>query len=215
MLFRSHDLHLLGSVENNTSGVFIQIQSTPSQKDTFLQRIQAEKPAVSYITDIEIQETCVKHPFHQFTIATSHHCHNEITRVSPDIAICDACLNDYHQQPHRLQYPFVNCTHCGPRFSIVNSIPYDRPFTTMKEFEMCSICSEEYTDPLDRRFHAQPIACNHCGPTYTAYEGQMVITRYSEIIDRIADVLKQGGIVALKGIGGFNWLVDEIGRAHV
>ena len=204
----AHELNLQGTVENNTSGVFIQLQSTAAQKELFLQRVINEKPAVSHITDIEINESEVKSKFHQFSIVASNHNKGDITRISPDIAICDKCLADYHQQPHRIHYPFVNCTHCGPRFSIVESIPYDRPYTTMKEFEMCAICSDEYKNPLDRRFHAQPVACNHCGPVYTAYIGETVINDYQTIVDKIADTLIKGGIVALKGVGGFNWLVD-------
>ena len=204
----AHELNLQGTVENNTSGVFIQLQSTAAQKELFLQRVINEKPAVSHITDIEINESEVKSKFHQFSIVASNHNKGDITRISPDIAICDKCLADYHQQPHRIHYPFVNCTHCGPRFSIVESIPYDRPYTTMKEFEMCAICSDEYKNPLDRRFHAQPVACNHCGPVYTAYIGETVINDYQTIVDKIAYTLIKGGIVALKGVGGFNWLVD-------
>ena len=204
----AHELNLRGTVENNTSGVFIQLQSTEAQKDLFLQRIVNEKPSVSHITDIEICETEAKFEFHQFSIVASNHSCGDITRISPDIAICDKCLADYHQQSHRIHYPFVNCTHCGPRFSIVESIPYDRPFTTMKEFEMCSICNDEYKNPLDRRFHAQPVACNHCGPVYTACIGETVINDYQTVVDKIAVTLLKGGIVALKGVGGFNWLAD-------
>ena len=204
----AHELNLRGTVENNTSGVFIQLQSTEAQKDLFLQRIVNEKPSVSHIADIEICETEAKFEFHQFSIVASNHSCGDITRISPDIAICDKCLADYHQQSHRIHYPFVNCTHCGPRFSIVESIPYDRPFTTMKEFEMCSICNDEYKNPLDRRFHAQPVACNHCGPVYTACIGETVINDYQTIVDKIAVTLLKGGIVALKGVGGFNWLAD-------
>ena len=169
MLFRSrpfiyklaHDLNLRGTVKNNTAGVFIELQSTPFQKDVFLERVRKEKPDVSSITAIEVREAAMSASFDHFTITASLSNLNEITRVSPDIAICDQCLEDYHNQPHRINYPFVNCTHCGPRFSIVEAIPYDRPSTTMKEFDMCPICTVEYKDPEDRRFHAQQIGRAH------------------------------------------------------
>ena len=208
----AHDLNLCGTVANNTSGVLIQLQSTVDEKDVFIDRIQREKPQISEITQINIQETILNAQFHQFIIAASNHSSHDITRISPDIAICQQCLNDYHHQPHRINYPFTNCTYCGPRFSIVQSIPYDRPFTTMNDFKMCDICKDEYKDVSDRRFHAQPIACNHCGPSYVAYckvgDELNEITDYRLIVDKIVDVLNHGGIVALKGVGGFNWLVD-------
>ena len=165
----AHDLNLCGTVANNTSGVLIQLQSTVDEKDVFIDRIQREKPQISEITQINIQETILNAQFHQFIIAASNHSSHDITRISPDIAICQQCLNDYHHQPHRINYPFTNCTYCGPRFSIVQSIPYDRPFTTMSDFMMCDICKAEYKDVSDRRFHAQPIACNHCGHSYVSY----------------------------------------------
>ncbi len=204
----AHDLNLRGTVKNNTAGVFIELQSTPLEKDVFIERVRREKPKVSRITAIEVREAERVSNFNQFTITASLSNLNEITRVSPDIAICDQCLEDYSQQHHRFNYPFVNCTHCGPRFSIVEAIPYDRPYTTMKTFEMCPICAGEYKEPADRRFHAQPIACNHCGPTYTAFLNDKVINDYSTIVALMIETLKTGGVVALKGIGGFNWLVD-------
>lgn len=208
----ANELNLRGTVSNNSAGVFIQLQSSVFQKDVFLERLRNEKPAISKITSIEVCESYKDFKFSKFEITSSNLAHNQITRVSPDIGICSKCLEDYAHQPHRLKYPFVNCTNCGPRFSIIESIPYDRPFTTMREFEMCPLCEEEYNNPADRRFHAQPVACNHCGPVYTAFylkDGAMAqIDKYPDITDRICVELVAGGIVALKGMGGFNWLAD-------
>ena len=197
----AHELNLHGTVANNTAGVIIQLQSTEAEKDLFVQRIQREKPVISSITDIVIRQTELNDAYHRFHIADSQLSNHDITRISPDIAICDQCMDDYRHQPHRIDYPFVNCTHCGPRFSIIKSIPYDRSFTTMEAFEMCPTCQKEYQNPLDRRFHAQPVACNHCGPYYTAYykEKETIhsIHRYTEIVDRMVETLCKGGIVAL------------------
>ena len=96
---------------------------------------------------------------------------NKVTEVSPDIAVCDECLEDLVKDPQRIDYPFINCTNCGPRFSIIEELPYDRPKTTMRSFSMCPNCESEYNDILDRRFHAQPVACNHCGPVYSYKDG--------------------------------------------
>ena len=132
-----------------------------------------------------------------------------VTRVSPDIAVCDACLDDMIRQSRRSDYPFVNCTSCGPRFSIIKDLPYDRPATTMASFAMCPECAREYEDETDRRFHAQPIACNHCGPHYTLREKSgTVIDDYPTIRRQLATVLSGGGVVALKGIGGYNLICD-------
>src|SRR5690606_20776250 len=104
--------------------------------------------------------------FDDFRIKTSEDVSEEITRVSPDLAVCTHCLDDMKSQPHRINYPFTNCTYCGPRFSIIKSLPYDRQNTTMAEFAMCPVCRKEYNDIADRRFHAEPVACTDCGPRY-------------------------------------------------
>ncbi len=213
----AHDLNLAGRVENNLSGVRINLLCTSTQKDSFLEKVRSDKPKISFITEIDVLERPLDKVYADFQIIKSSSDNKEVTRISADMAVCDKCLSDYRHQPHRIHYPFVNCTHCGPRFSIIESIPYDRPFTTMKDFVMCDKCQEEYNDPLNRRFHAQPIACNYCGPYYIGFSSQTDtdcgdeynrITNYPTILTMISDTLKAGGIVALKGMGGFNWLVD-------
>lgn len=202
------DLNLKGFVDNRTAGVKVILQASSADKDEFIRRVQTEKPDVAKITQISIIETKSAATFDTFRIAPSKREATGITRVSPDIAVCKDCLRDLSSQPHRINYPFINCTHCGPRFSIVESIPYDRPSTTMRIFDMCHTCKEEYENPEDRRFHAQPVACNHCGPSYSAFIDGQWINNYSTIISNASECLKKGGIIALKGIGGFNWITD-------
>ncbi|HTX89544.1 MAG TPA: carbamoyltransferase HypF, partial [Bacteroidales bacterium] len=139
-----------------------------------------------------------------FSIVKSSVISEEITEVSPDIAVCRECLADLEKQPRRKHYPFINCTHCGPRFSIVRDLPYDRNRTSMNEFPMCDPCREEYSDIHDRRFHAQPIACLDCGPEYELQTGNKTIKGTDEIVRHLARLLETGKIIAFKGMGGFH-----------
>ncbi len=111
-------------------------------------------------------------------------------------------------QPNRINYPFINCTHCGPRFTIIKDFPYDRKKTTMAPFVMCDDCREEYENIMDRRFHAQPVACNQCGPVYTLHTPDKVIHDLMEILEYACSVIKNGGILAVKGTGGFHLMCD-------
>ncbi|MGM0737609.1 MAG: carbamoyltransferase HypF [Bacteroidota bacterium] len=211
-----------------------------------------------------------------FRILRSRTRSGRITQVCPDIAVCDDCLEDMRTQPHRISYPFINCTHCGPRFTIIRELPYDRPATTMAPFEMCDICRSEYESPDDRRFHAQPVACNDCGPEYTLIRSapldlplgmqpdtsktagpgnskapepgtsyaprpvtpkvsgpdpdrdsgkpgdrilsgrhRSVITGIHAILDATVEILQQGGLIAIKGLGGFHLMCDAENDAAV
>ena len=180
------DMHLHGYVDNRNDGVFVMIQATPSQKDDFVKGLTTHKPDVAEIETVTVLEKPVSKPLPDFFIAPSREVDNHITRISPDIAVCDECLQDLISQPHRIRYPFINCTHCGPRFSIINALPYDRPGTTMSVFRMCPECEAEYTDVRDRRFHAQPIACNHCGPHYHLFmKNGYETVDYEEILSRM------------------------------
>ncbi|MGL5317231.1 MAG: acylphosphatase, partial [Bacteroidales bacterium] len=137
-------LNLHGFTDNRTSGVKIVIQATEHEKEEFLRRLYAEKPEVAQINGIQITQRETDEHLPPFYIARSKSGPKGITRVSPDIAVCRECLTDLREQPHRLNYPFINCTHCGPRFSIVETIPYDRVATTMRDFDMCPLCHSEY-----------------------------------------------------------------------
>ena len=204
------EMGLAGSVDNDTGGVSIRLMANPEQKNRFLQRLVSEQPRVARIDSVDVWEQEESGSFAgTFFIAPSHDTGEGVTRVSPDIAVCDACLDDMIRQPRRSDYPFVNCTSCGPRFSIIKDLPYDRPATTMVSFAMCPECAREYNDETDRRFHAQPIACNHCGPHYTLREKSgVVIDDYPTIRRRLSAVLSGGGVVALKGIGGYNLICN-------
>ncbi len=203
------DLKLNGWVSNTSQGVIIEAEGTQSVLQIFLSKIQSEKPRHSFI---QSTETSFLDPtgYTDFTIQQSVSTEEPTALILPDIAVCDECLKEMVDPTnHRYQYPFINCTHCGPRYSIIQSLPYDRPNTTMKKFVMCSDCEMEYNNPNDRRFHAQPIACPKCGPRIELWESDgTTIGSQHEALQKAATALKNGKIVALKGLGGFQLLVD-------
>ncbi len=201
---------LRGYVDNSNEGVFVVLQSTTAEKDEFIKRLTRLAPEVSSIEEITV--TQVPHDeerYPNFRIAPSRSEGDEVTRICPDIAICPECLRDRERQLHRIGYPFINCTHCGPRFSIIQELPYDRQATTMHHFELCDTCREEYGDEGNRRFHAQPIACNSCGPHYTMRDRNgCVEANYLRLLTRMSEVLVRGGVIALKSLGGYNLICD-------
>ena len=192
-----------GTVENSNDGVWIHVQENGKPCiGALLKSIEKEAPPASRIWRITSNKT--KEPrYHDFRIIASRDRSAAITRVSPDIAVCKDCLQDMKTQPNRLDYPFVNCTNCGPRFSIIEDLPYDREKTTMKVFTMCPSCRKEYEDVNDRRFHAQPVACADCGPHYTLWTGKKREEDLSVILKDISGLLTNGGVIAVKGIGGY------------
>ncbi|HSG68538.1 MAG TPA: carbamoyltransferase HypF, partial [Bacteroidales bacterium] len=129
--------------------------------------------------------------------------------------VCDDCLRDMKDQEHRIDYPFINCTNCGPRFTIIRGIPYDRPMTTMKPFDMCPTCKSEYNNILDRRFHAQPIACNSCGPTYTLITQEHRETKLDLIFSKLSAAFNEGKLIAMKGLGGYHLACDALNDGAV
>lgn len=153
--------------------------------------------------------------YDKFIITASKAADGQITEISPDIAVCDECLADMSSGPRRIDYPFINCTNCGPRFTIIEGLPYDRPETTMKEFTMCGKCSSEYNNILDRRFHAQPIACNGCGPKYLYMNSEKTVTGTKEILLEISSAISSGQTVAIKGIGGYFLMCDALNNDAV
>lgn len=203
------DLNLNGFVYNSSQGVFIEVEGEKQIINEFIFRIEKEKPEFSFITGMEFS---FLDPvgFSNFEIRESTNDENKSTIILPDIAVCEDCLNEMNNpSDRRFHYPFINCTNCGPRFSIIESLPYDRPNTSMKIFEMCDECKAEYENPLDRRFHAQPIACPKCGPHVEfldTQEGKKILGE--EAINATADRIREGKIVALKGLGGFQLIVD-------
>ena len=207
-------LDLTGHVSNNSEGVTIEAEGTPSAVAQFHRRLLADHPAIARITD------CVLEPIpllgdSSFTILASQPGAIANTLISPDVVTCDDCLHEL-LDPHdrRYRYPFINCTNCGPRYTIVERIPYDRPNTSMKVFPMCPDCQGEYDSPTDRRFHAQPNACPVCGPRVTLWsvEGQMVP---GDPIPEAIRLLQRGSILAVRGLGGFHLAVDPRNESAV
>ncbi|MDP3063605.1 MAG: carbamoyltransferase HypF [Chloroflexota bacterium] len=202
-------LGLTGWVNNSSQGVFIEVEGHKPELERFLLRVGPEKPPRSFIQSLE---SSFLDPvgYTTFEIRASDGTGEKTTLVLPDIATCPDCLADI-LDPHnrRYRYPFTNCTNCGPRFSIIQALPYDRPNTTMRAFRMCQSCRAEYEDPLDRRFHAQPNACSECGPRLELWDAAgNSLAAHHEALLAAADAVRRGDIVAVKGLGGFHLVVD-------
>ncbi len=209
------ELKLVGWVNNSAQGVFLEAEGSQEQLEIFLQRIQQEKPpdaSIQSMTAVWLEPL----GYGTFEIRPSTG-GQKTTLVMPDRATCPDCLREIlDPTDRRYRYPFTNCIHCGPRFSILESLPYDRAHTTMKNFRMCNDCQTEYEHPLDRRFHAQPNACHECGPQLALWEADgSVRASGHEALLGTADALRQGSIVALKGLGGFHLMVDARNREAV
>ncbi|NJR62244.1 MAG: carbamoyltransferase HypF [Cyanobacteria bacterium CRU_2_1] len=202
------ELGLVGWVNNSAQGVLVEVEGMRSQLDIFLHRIDQEKPTRSSIQSLE---SSFLKPVGYFTFEIRASVTGEKTAiVLPDIATCSDCLNEiFDSGNRRYRYPFTNCTNCGPRFSIIEALPYDRPNTTMQRFGMCKHCQTEYENPSDRRFHAQPNACPQCGPHLELWnrEGQ-VLASHDNALQMTADAIREGKVAAVKGLGGFHLMVD-------
>lgn len=194
---------LSGTVENRNDGVKIVVNTDENTLQDFVQDIKTAAPPASMIFSVDVTEIAEVKPFSDFSIVKSASVSEEVTEVSPDIAVCSECMEDIALQANRLKYPFVNCTNCGPRFTIITDLPYDREKTSMHPFIMCDQCRKEYTDILDRRFHAQPVACNDCGPQYTMKDNEQSIGNIEDILTHAARLLEQGDVLAIKGLGGY------------
>lgn len=200
------EMGLSGWVCNSSAGLILEVEGAQEQLDQFLDRLDAEKPPAAVVLT---REAAFLAPagLTGFEIRTSDQDPGKTASVLPDLATCPACLAELRDPANRRYgYAFTNCTHCGPRYTIIEDIPYDRPRTTMRAFAMCPECEQEYTDPLDRRFHAQPNACPRCGPRLWAEEHGSAVEQPA--IQHAAETILAGAIVALKGIGGFQLLVD-------
>lgn len=212
----ANEMGLSGEVDNRNDGVCIRVLLSPEQRELFLSRIWGEHPPVAFIHRIDVtEEEGTDIPGTGFTITPSRNVSEEVTQVAPDIAVCPECLYDRERQPHRLHYPFINCTHCGPRFSIIRDLPYDRNRTTMSTFGMCPDCHREYREVTDRRFHAQPVACNHCGPFYYTLYNRECLTDYPSLLELSVRLLAEGKVIAVKGIGGYHLVCDATNEAAV
>jgi hydrogenase maturation protein HypF len=203
------DLGTGGWVVNSAQGVVIEVEAAPPVLDVFVTRLQRELPPHALISRFEV-ETIPPQGESAFHIHHSESNGAKSALILPDLAICPDCLREISDPTdRRYRYAFTNCTNCGPRFSIILALPYDRPNTTMRHFIMCEECREEYENPLDRRFHAQPIACPRCGPrlALVGCGGQLIATG-DDALKAAVDSIRDGSIVAVKGLGGFHLMVD-------
>lgn len=210
------DLRLSGWVLNSSQGVVVDAEGASESLQDFLDRLASEKPPLAVVQKID-SEFLDLVGYKSFEIRESAEAGGKTALILPDIATCADCLREIlDPDDRRYRYPFTNCTNCGPRFSIIETLPYDRPHTSMKHFAMCAGCAREYRDPADRRFHAEPIACAQCGPQLQLWDslGKMIAERETAL-RRAAAEIRNGKIVALKGLGGFQLLVDARNREAV
>lgn len=201
----ARELSLRGFVTNSSEGVRITVEGDALA--TFIERVRTDAPPLSRITSIDISPA-EPSDFTDFFIKSSNES-GSFTLVSPDIAICQDCSRElFDPDDRRYLYPFINCTNCGPRYTITRSVPYDRINTTMNVFTMCAECKAEYDSPSNRRFHAQPNACPKCGPKVFLYDSTGAEVKSSDPVGTAVDLLKKGHIVAVKGLGGFHLACD-------
>lgn len=199
---------LNGEVANTSSGVTIHVEGPSDRIAAFESDLSAKSPPLAYIVDISGQPETVKN-FPNFSIVKSKDESEISTLISADVSICEDCLRELlDPNDRRYHYPFINCTNCGPRYTIIDDIPYDRPKTSMRHFKMCPACQAEYDDPSNRRFHAQPNACAACGPRVSLCDNQGNEIAVDDPIQKTANLLKQGYIVAIKGLGGYHLATD-------
>ncbi|MBM4448198.1 MAG: carbamoyltransferase HypF [Chloroflexi bacterium] len=211
----ARDCHLNGWVHNTSGNVAIEVEGAEGDISQFLNLLPAKAPPAAHLQDIATRKLPVKGDA-DFVIRKSQAEPGKYQPVSPDLATCSECLEEvFNPGNRRYQYPFTNCTSCGPRFTIIRDIPYDRPMTTMSHFRMCPDCQAEYDDPLDRRFHAQPNACPECGPSQKLTDRDGLQLPCPDPLQEAADLLRKGYIVAVKGLGGFQLAGDATNREAV
>jgi hydrogenase maturation protein HypF len=211
---------LAGFVYNDTKGVTVEVQGPDQQVAEFIGRLKTGQglPALADIKSLKAEDVETVEGETAFVIQKSDSTGTALSQVTADIATCDDCLREMgDKNDFRYHYPFINCTNCGPRYSIIKTIPYDRPNTTMSAFEMCDRCAAQYKDIDDRRFHAQPVACPACGPRITLCDtsGKTITGDGDRTISETAKMLQAGKIIAIKGIGGFHLAVNALDNAAV
>ncbi|MFM6209872.1 acylphosphatase, partial [Planktothrix sp.] len=205
------ELNLTGWVNNSVQGVCIEVEGLRANLEQFQHRLQQEKPPQSEIQSLDsVWLPTVGYSQFEIHISDSTTYTEKSAILLPDLSTCSDCLKEiFDPENRRYQYPFTNCTNCGPRYSIIQALPYDRNHTTMATFTMCSDCQTEYNNPLNRRFHAQPNACPVCGPQLELWDkiGNK-IARLHDALKQAANIIRSGQILALKGLGGFLLIVD-------
>ncbi|MGD8457273.1 MAG: carbamoyltransferase HypF [Anaerolineales bacterium] len=209
------DLELKGWVRNTSAGVDIEVEGETDRLDAFIVALREKAPPLSRIDEFQVTEL-PSNGFTEFKIVHSAPVPGAFQPISPDVSICPDCLHElFDPEDRHYRYPFINCTNCGPRFTIIQDIPYDRPKTTMAPFEMCPDCAAEYNDPANRRFHAQPVACPACGPKVCLEIEGDVLAEKDEAIRETRRLLLEGKIVAVKGLGGFHLACDAVNAQAV
>ena len=204
----AHANTLTGWVLNGDQGVEIHLEGADQDMESFVRQMQSKPPAAASISDVEVGPAPCE-GLTGFTIRESHHTERPTVRVSPDLPICEDCLKEcFYSENPRYQYPYINCTNCGPRYSVVIALPYDRANTTMQPWVLDAYCDAEYHDPANRRFHAQPVACPVCGPEVFLRQNGIHIAKGAAAIQCAAELLRDGKIVAVKGLGGYHLACD-------
>lgn len=214
------DHGIAGEVGNDELSVFIEAEGTPADLDAFMGALLGELPPLALVLDVQVKDRPPSGAS-EFRIVSSRRRSGTRTLVPPDVAVCDECLAEMRDPgDRRYRHPFITCTNCGPRFTIITDLPYDRPATTMRDFPMCRACQAEYVDPADRRQHAQPVSCHACGPRLwwepvAGSDADSVVLGDDEVLVAAQEMLAAGGTVAIKGIGGFHLVCDATSQAAV
>lgn len=209
------ELGLFGWVKNSGNGVWILIQGRGEKLASFVTRLKTDKPPLAKIDSIKTSNVAIA-KFEKFEILTSEEAKETSAFIPPDITICKACEQELRDPANRrYRYPLTNCAHCGPRYTIIESLPYDRAGTSMKVFKMCKECESEYQDPTNRRFHAEPISCPQCGPTLELKDRAGAKIEASDLVEAAAKLIKDGKIGAIKGLGGFHLVCDASNESAV
>ena len=204
----AESLGLTGEVANDAAGVWIKAWGEDPVLNRFDQLLREQAPPMALIESVEQQPLQQQSPPASFQIVTSTSGEVRVG-VTPDATVCSECLSElFNPLDRRYRYPFINCTNCGPRYSLIRKLPYDRPYTTMAVFKLCEYCRSEYQDPKDRRFHAQPNACPDCGPRLSLHQPDGVVFECLDPLAEALSLLRQGKIIAIKGIGGFHLVCD-------
>ena len=206
---------LNGWVLNAEEGVEIHLEGDEKSLEAFVRYLKAQPPPAATISEIDVQPAQPA-GLNKFTIRESERKHRPTVRISPDLPICNDCLTELFDPANpRYLYPYINCTNCGPRYSVVLALPYDRPNTTMKSWPLDAYCAQEYSDPSNRRFHAQPVSCPACGPNFYLHPHKDEELNNDDCIRRAAQLLTAGKILAVKGLGGYHLACDARNPASV
>ncbi len=208
---RAKERHLRGRVLNNTTGVLIDVEGEGRQIDEFINDIRLNPPPLALVESVERRDRLDETHYPDFRIVESAPSGEQFVPISADVATCADCLRELFDPANRRhRYPFINCTNCGPRFTIIEGIPYDRAKTTMRDFEMCGACRAEYENPLDRRFHAEPTACGVCGPRLSLVDARGQARELEDEVAAARELLTGGAVIAVKGMGGFHLACDAL-----